>query len=200
MRKVKKRNDDVLTTDKGNDNVKTSSNIVEVKKKEKKVGRDSKYPLLVEPRLDEILEWLKEGYTDYSIAEQLGIHPTTFIKYKEENPNLSVLYTRAQEERNSLVMNKMFSKSCGMVGTAYQEKLTKDGEKVTLKSQIYVPPDVNAADLYLRNNDPDYKSAKSIEIGGSTTINFNVAELQSKRDELLSELQKLNVIDVKQIE
>jgi len=200
VRKVKKRNDDVLTTDKGNDNVKTSSNIVEVKKKEKKVGRDSKYPLLVEPRLDEILEWLKEGYTDYSIAEQLGIHPTTFIKYKEENPNLSVLYTRAQEERNSLVMNKMFSKSCGMVGTAYQEKLTKDGEKVTLKSQIYVPPDVNAADLYLRNNDPDYKSAKSIEIGGSTTINFNVAELQSKRDELLSELQKLNVIDVKQIE
>lgn len=178
---------------------KVASNIV-VKKKEKKVGRDSKYPLLVEPRLDEVLEWLKQGYTDYSISDQLGIHPTTFIKYKEENTNLSILYTRAQEEKNALVMNKMLSKSCGAVVSTKQEKLTRDGDIIALKSEIYTPPDVNAADLYLRNNDSTYKSAKSAEIGGSTTINFNVAELSSKRAELLTELQKLSSIDVKAIE
>lgn len=161
-----------------------------------------KYESYVLPRLEDIYNWLVQGYTEYSIAASLGIGHNTLIDYKKKYPEIIEVYTRARKERNNLVMNKMFSKATGMIGEVKQEKLTKDGEKVVLKSEIYVPPDVNAADLYLRNNDPEYKSTKMVEIGGSTTINFNMAELASKREELLSEIQKLQAINVetKQLE
>ena len=97
-------------------------------------------------------------------------------------------------------MNRMFSKACGEHIKVDKVKVLGNGEKVDYKDGIYIPSDVNAADLYLRNNDTTYKSAKSAEVGGSTTINFNVAELSSKRAELLTELQKLSSIDVKAIE
>jgi len=34
--------------------------------------RTYKYDSHVKPRLKDIYEWVKQGYTDYSIAEQLG--------------------------------------------------------------------------------------------------------------------------------
>ena len=171
-----------------------------VEKLDHEIVGQCKYESYVLPRLQDIYDWLVDGYTEYSIAKNLGIAHNTLIDYKKKYPEIIEVYTRARKERNALVMNKMFSKSCGMVAEVKQEKLTKEGSIVALKSEIYTPPDVNAADLYLRNNDPEYKSAKSAEVGGSTTINFNVAELSSKRAELLTELQKLSSIDVKAIE
>jgi DNA-binding NarL/FixJ family response regulator len=47
-----------------------------------KVGRPCKYETHVETRLQEIYRWLKEGMTDYSIADNLGIHQVTWIRYK----------------------------------------------------------------------------------------------------------------------
>jgi prefoldin subunit 5 len=93
-------------------------------------------------------------------------------------------------------MNKMFSKACGDIATVKQEKLDKNGEKVTLKSEIYTPPDVNAADLYLRNNSDEYKSARA-DAGGLTLIqnNFQLPQLQEQLQQIDAELKKLDVID-----
>jgi hypothetical protein len=161
----------------------------------REVGRPCKYETHVEPYLDKIYQWLKEGMTDYSIAEQLGIHQTTWIRYKENYSNLASLYTRAREERNRLVMNRMFAKATGEIAQVKQEKLAKDGKKVVLISEIYTPPDVNAADLFLRNNDPEYKSAKmSNDIGNLTINNFSLDDWQAKRQEILAEIKKLETI------
>jgi len=161
----------------------------------REVGRPCKYETHVEPYLDKIYQWLKEGMTDYSIAEQLGIHQTTWIRYKENYSNLASLYTRAREERNRLVMNRMFAKATGEIATVKQQKMAKDGAIVTLESEIYTPPDVNAADLFLRNNDPEYKSAKSVnDIGNLTINNFSLDDWQAKRQEILAEIKKLETI------
>jgi hypothetical protein len=163
-----------------------------------KVGRPCKYESHVEPRLQEVFEWLKQGYTDYSIAEQLGIHETTWIKYKADYPNLSSLYTRAIHERNRLVMNRMFSKACGEVAQVKQQKLDKDNKVVTLTSEIYTPPDVNAADLFLRNNDPEYKSAKA-ETGNLTLIqaNINIPQIEAELEQIRQQrLQMAKVIEI----
>lgn len=164
-------------------------------KESDKVGRPCKYETHVEPYLDKIYQWLKDGMTDYSISDQLGIHQNTWMRYKDNYSILGDLYTRARTERNRLVMNRMFAKATGEIAQVKQQKMAKDGAIVTLTSEIYTPPDVNAADLFLRNNDPEYKSAKSVnDIGNLTINNFALDDWQAKRAEILAEIKKLETI------
>ena len=157
-----------------------------------KPGPKGKYETHVKPYLTEIFEWLKQGYTDISICDQLGISQDSWIKYREEHSELSELYTRARTERNRLVMNKMFQRACGEKVTLLKQKATKDGEIVDLVEEQYIPPDVNAADLFLRNNDPEYRSAK-MDLNSLTLVqhNYNLDELEAKRLEILKELKRL---------
>lgn len=156
-----------------------------------RMGRPCKYETHVEPRLTEIYQWLKEGYTDYSIAEQLGISRISWIRYKEQYDTLATLYERARLERNSLVMNKMLEKA---VGYEHEDLFIAQyqGQIVEKKIKKHYPPDVQAADLYLRNNDPEYKSAKS-DPGSLTLIqnNYNIEDWQAKRQEILQEIKTL---------
>lgn len=158
----------------------------------REVGRPCKYESHVKPYLDKIYEWLKQGYTDCSICEQLGISQDSWTKYKEQYSDLSELYARARAHRNALVMNKMFQRACGEKVALRKQKATKDGEIVDLVEEQYIPPDVNAADLFLRNNDPEYRSAKG-DIGSLTLVqnNYSLDDLESKRLEVLKELQRL---------
>ena len=159
-----------------------------------KPGPKGKYETHVKPYLNEIFEWLKQGYTDCSICEQLGLHQNTWIRYREENTELSELYARARAHRNALVMNKMFQKAIGyehddLFIAQYQ------GQIVEKPIKKYYPPDEKAADLFLRNNDPEYKSAKaSNDIGNLTINNFALDDWQAKRAEILAEIKKLETI------
>ena len=173
----------------------------------REVGRPCKYETHVEPYLDKIYQWLKDGYTDYSIAEQLGIHQNTWMRYKDNYSILGDLYTRARTSRNCLVMNSMYGKAVGIEKSVpkafkikevtYDDKGKKSSEIERLeyaKEYIYVPPDVNAADLFLRNNDPEYKSAKSTQIGDIMVNNFQLGDWEAKRQEYLQEIKKLETI------
>lgn len=174
-----------------------------------KVGRPCKYESHVEPYLDKVYEWLKEGYTDYSISDQLGIDQDTWIKYKKTYSVLSELYTRARTCRNALVMNAQFGKAKGIkekVPKAFKIKEVQydaSGKKVSETEKIeyadeyiFVPPDVNAADLYLRNNSEEYKSAKA-DVGGLTLIqnNYQLPQLQAQLLQIDEELKRLEIID-----
>jgi len=171
-------------------------------------GRPSKFDTHVQPHLDKILQWLLDGYNDYSIAESLGLHPTTWIDYKHKYSTLSNLYARARTHKNVLVMNAQYEKAKGIekaVSKPFKVKNIeyKDGKKVSEKEEIiyatdtiYVPPDVNAADLYLRNNSDEYKSAKS-DLSPTVNIlnNFQLpalseqlAVLEQKEQELQRQL------------
>lgn len=171
-------------------------------RKRNKPGPKGKYESHVKPRLEEIYEWLVNGYTDYSIADNLGICHESLIKYKDEYLELSSVYARARTERNRLVMNKMFQRATGEKVRLVKQKATKDGEIVDLVEEQYIPPDVNAADLYLRNNDPEYKSAKADISGQNITVNFQLDDWEQKRREILAEIKRLELqsaVDVEAI-
>lgn len=153
----------------------------------KKRGSPYKYISHVEPRLDEVYEWIKKGYTDYSIAENLGVSHLSYQEYKKDNIALASLYTRAIKERNTLVYNSMLMKAAGHTATVKQQKLTKTGEIIELSSEIYVPPDPNAADLFLRNRDVEYKSAKAAEISG---VSVNILSVPEQRRIIAEVLQQ----------
>lgn len=168
--------------------------IAAIDKDADKVGRPCKYESHVEPYLDKIYEWVREGNTDYSIADNLGISYISLIRYKKEYDNLASLYTRATGERNRLVMNKMFSKATGEKVTLIKQKLDKEGFVHDLEEDMYIPPDVNAADLFLRNNDPDYKSAKSVDSGQNITVNFQLPQLEQDLAQIAEKRKTLEAL------
>lgn len=162
--------------------------------------RMTKYITHVKPRLKEILEWLKMGMNEYSIAEKLDVSQNSLTRYKTEYLEFGELYARAQDERNCLVMNSMFRKANGEKVKTLKQKLDKFGEVHNIIEEVYVPADVNAADLYLRNNDPNYKSAKTDLSAGNITINnYSMAEIEAKRNQILSEIQKLEAIEMQPV-
>jgi len=106
-----------------------------------------------------VYEWLKQGYTDYSIADQLGISQISWIRYKDKYDKLASLYARARKERNTLVMNKQLESA---IGYEHKDLFIAQYQGQIIEKEIikYYPPNVQAAELYLRNNDPEYKTAK----------------------------------------
>lgn len=163
--------------------------------------RTYKYDSHVKPRLDEIYEWLKSGYTDYSIANSLSIDHDTLIKYKKEITELSELYTRVRAEKCDLVMNSQFAKAKGIKEKVQKAKVLSDGTIINYTEEQYIPPDTNAADLYLRNNSNEYKSAKA-DVGGLTLIqnNYQLPQLLDQLKQIDDELKRLDIIDSTAIE
>ena len=161
----------------------------------------SKYDKEVLPRIEEIYQWLCKGMTEYSIADELGISHTTLIEYKKNNIEMVEVYTRARASRNALVMNSMYSKANGLKASVCKAKVLNSGEIIKYTEEQYIPPDVNAADLYLRNNDPDYKSARA-DAGGVTLIqnNYQLPQLQQQLLDIDAELKRLDIIDTTSID
>jgi hypothetical protein len=164
----------------------------------------TKYETHVLPRFKDILQWLKDGMTEYSIADKLGIARSTLTGYKSKYATFQSLYARAQDERNCLVMNSMYRKALGEKASLNKQKVTKDGDVIDIIEEVYIPPDVNAADLYLRNNDDKYKSAKS-DVGNMTLIqnNFQLPQVTQQIKLLEEELKRLEApqaVDVEVIE
>lgn len=160
-----------------------------------------KYKTHVLPRLEEIYNWLCSGYTDYSICANLGLSRQTWVDYKKTQVELIDAYTRARTERNALVMNSMFKKAAGEKIKIEKVKILNNGDKIEYTEEQYIPPDVNAADLYLRNNSDEYKSAKA-DTSGLTLIqnNYQLPQLQEQLKQIDEELKKLDAIDMTEVE
>lgn len=174
-----------------------------------KAGRPYKYETHVLPRIQEVYDWLCEGATDYSICDNLDVCSQTWIDYKKTKVELIDVYTRVRTHRNKCVMNAHYEKALGIDRTVpkafkikevqYDDKGRKIAEKEHLEygeEHIYVPPDVNSADMYLRNNDPEYKSAKA-DASGVTLIqnNYQLPQLQQQLLDIDAELKRLEIID-----
>jgi hypothetical protein len=166
-------------------------------------GRPELYTTLVKPRYDDIYEWLAEGNTEESVAKKLGVHPYTWIRYKQDNCELSELITRARQSAGQLMLHKQYQKGSGMIVPLKKQKLTKDGEIIDIIEEQFIPPDTNAADFWGRHMMPDYKAPK--EPGNLTLIqnNYQLPELKQQLLQIEQELKKLEspvAVDVEVIE
>lgn len=175
--------------------------VVVIEEKEIDVGgRPCKYESHVKPHFDEIYEWISQGATEKSIAKKLGIHPFTWICYKKDNSELTDLITRARSAAGELLLNKQFAAACGQTIPLNKQKVTKDGDVVDIIEEMYIPPNVNAADFWSRHMMPGYIPPKQVEPGNITINNFQLPEARQKVEQLLSEREKLKAIDVASFE
>lgn len=193
--------DEIVTIDKiQTDLIKVTNHYIDIdyadRPEEPETERRTKYNTLLKPRLNEVIRWIAEGNNDYSIAEKIGVHYNTFSRWKKEYVELSDLYARAQDARNCLTMNSAFKRANGIKATLKKQKVLADGTVKDYLEEQYFPPDVNAMDLYFRNNMDNYKGAKSVESGNNITVNFQLPEAKAKVEQLLSEREKRKAIDI----
>jgi deoxyxylulose-5-phosphate synthase len=160
--------------------------------KENKVGRPCKYETDVQPRLNEIEKWIKEGLTDYCIADNLGIHIATLCEYKKIYNELSETYTRARKRQVQKVVNAVFQRAKGY---DYIETTT-EGKKVTKKVTKHIPGDVNAQKFYLINRDPEHwqPETKPQDIGVEIKIT-----LDDKLSKFIEKPEPIEVTDFQEI-
>lgn len=139
-------------------------------------GRPSKYEKLVKPRLFEISEWRRIGWTEEEIAKELGLSRRTLTQYKHLYPEfLRALKSETEELvkelRGALVRR---AKGYQYIETKKIYERNEDGRLVhtrteeTTKSQ---PADVAALNLALKNfdrenwsNDPQLLELKRQEL------------------------------------
>lgn len=139
-------------------------------------GRPSKYEKLVKPRLFEISEWRRIGWTEEEIAKELGLSRRTLTQYKHLYPEFLRALKNETEElvkelRGALVRR---AKGYQYVETKKIYERNENGQLVhvrteeTTKSQ---PADVAALNLALKNfdrenwsNDPQLLALKREEL------------------------------------
>lgn len=127
-----------------------------------KVGRRSKYETHVKPRLKEIEQWIKEDCIEEQIAKNLGIAHSSLSLYKVQYSELMELFLKRRIDKVAIAKDKLFERVCGMTyeeRTVY-ETIDEDGGKKTHSEikQKYIPPDVAAINLFLKNNDKDWSN------------------------------------------
>jgi hypothetical protein len=151
---------------------------------ETETERITKYSTLAKPLFGKIIQWSAEGMTDYSIANQIGVHYKTLSRWKSEYEEFKELFTRAHDSRNCLTMNSAFKRANGIKTVLKKQKVLSDGSVKDYLEEQYFAPDVNAMDLFLRNNDPDYKQAKQVEITNNTMNNFQLPQLEQELQQI----------------
>ena len=116
-------------------------------------GRPNKYYTHVLPRFEEIKEWLQAGATDKEIAENLGVNPKVFCKYKSEFNDLNELCKNGRLKAVQEIKAAMFKRATGF---QYVEKTITKSEKNGLTETTYMKyalPDPTSALILLKHWD-----------------------------------------------
>lgn len=146
----------------------------------------NKYELLVQPRLEEIEGWARNGVTDREMARVLGISEPTFYNYKKKYTELAeALGKRFVACRE--VENALYTKAVGRVvvlhkplkikKTIYSDtgrKLSEEERVEMVEEEIYYPPETSAIKFFLTNMEPEkWKNVREEDnVDSTVTVTF----------------------------
>ena len=118
-------------------------------------GRPNKYLTNVKPRFSEILEWLQIGATEKEIAENLGVNPKVFIRYKQQYSELNDLIKKGRKQPVEAIKAALFKRATGFSYT--EEKYIEDSEGYWKRETMTKTalPDPTAAMMLLKHWDKD---------------------------------------------
>ena len=123
-----------------------------------KAGRKNKYETHVLPYLEKIPKWYLTR-TEAQIAKKLGITPQSWIKYKDQHPELAECLKSSQEDLIDELKCNLKKKAQGYYYEEFTETKIDEGDKIiekTEKKRRYAHPDTGAIHLLLKNLDPEW--------------------------------------------
>lgn len=172
-------------------------------KKDNKGGRSSQYSTKVQPYLDEITDWCRNGLIEEEICKRLGVGVSTFNRYKSDNRELREALKRGKQHADFKVEDALFKKATGyhydeVTYVFVEEKDPYTGNKVTkqIPDKIvkkHVPADTTAAIFWLKNRKPEeWRDKRDVEHSGgiTNTHKADLSKLSVKDLEKLANLDK----------
>lgn len=129
-----------------------------------KRGRKSKWDTHVKPRLEEIKQWVRDGFYEEDIIKKLGIASSTYYDYKNKYSELSEIIVDFRQE----AVEKLEKSGLDIaLGYEYQEEkmiiqLDENGNPTKRTKEIYKkkqPPNATVY-MFLLNNWTDGKYSK----------------------------------------
>ena len=152
------------------------------------MARPSKYQTHVEPRLNEIKAWARDGATEEEIAKRLYISIASLYVYKKEylefSESLKCAGAYDDEVVDSLHKNTLggiveLLKPIKVKKKFFEEgKLVREEEVVEYhKEEIYVQPDTLAQMYWLNNRQPSKWKAKPVDNSGEKSAREALDEI-----------------------
>lgn len=123
-----------------------------------KAGRKNKYETHVKPYFEKIKKWYLTK-TETQIAQKLGITVQSWIKYKNQYPELRELLQDSKEDLVDELKGILKKKAQGFYYTETTKTVIKEDGKEVKKieeRQRYAQPDTGAIHLLLKNLDDDW--------------------------------------------
>lgn len=119
----------------------------------------------VEPKLELIEGWARNGLSNQQIALNLGIGETTFYDFVKQHPELNEVLYKGREDAEIYVENALFKRAVGYSHTETtrerQKVFDEDGKwtgeyKMVLTKKVikHVVPDVDAQKYWLEHRAP----------------------------------------------
>lgn len=142
----------------------------------------SKWPE-VKDKLHHVEKWARDGLTEEQIAKNLGIAKSTLNEYKNEHSDLLTAIKRGRAGVVTEIENALVRRA---LGYEYEEVKTyikdENGKivKYTEKTKKYLPPDVGACAILLKNKDRGNWSDNPAKL----EIEREMLELHKKTQEL----------------
>lgn len=158
----------------------------------------NRYKTDIEPFLDEIVCWRRDGATEEEIAYKLGFAYTTFREYKTSFPSLTIAVKKGREHLIQSLETSLYKRA---MGYNYEETTTKNildpetgevikSEKTTMRKHL--SPDVGAIAFALKNLATEkWKERRDIVIDKPQTEDDGFIEaLESKTKEVWDDIEK----------
>ena len=123
-----------------------------------KAGRKNKYETHVKPYFEKIKKWYLTK-TETQIAQKLGITVQSWIKYKNQYPELRELLQDSKDDLVDELKGILKKKAQGFYYTETTKTVIEDeGKKIKKveERQRYAQPDTGAIHLLLKNLDDDW--------------------------------------------
>ena len=125
-----------------------------------KAGRKNKYETHIKPYLKKIPKWYLTK-TETQIANELGITIQSWIKYKNQYPELAECLQTSKEDLVDELKGILKKKAQGFYYTEKTKTVIKEGGKESKKieeKEKYSQPDTGAIHLLLKNLDPEWRN------------------------------------------
>lgn len=129
------------------------------------MGRRTMNPwsTIIQPRLLEITAWARDGATDLDIATRLGIARSCLARYKAAEPTLQKALAEGKAPVDISVENSLLKRARGFeYEEVTSERIAGGGMRITKKVKKYMPPDVAACIIWLKNRLPEKWRDKQI--------------------------------------
>lgn len=156
-------------------------------------GRKSRYHSHIQPHLELIAAWCRDGATEKDICEKLGVSVSAFSEYKNRYPELLEALKINKEIADQRVINALYKSAVGYeydeIRTTYIEgenqarsanssaRSSAATKKLVVKVTKRVLPNVTAQIFWLKNRLADHwRDKQQLEHTGDLIIKLDKEE------------------------